>query len=90
MEKRLNRLWNTIVFKIARVSEPGLYFMLWAFTLGEVDLKDVSILYMDEMEAFLYMMYNTLWMSIMYPMALLWVTFLSPVYFFQICFYILD
>jgi len=63
-----------------QMCEPNFFFLSQILTLGESDLRDFSITYMDNFEAFIYSwlcVFDMLWN---YPFAVAWVIFVGPIY----------
>lgn len=66
------------------VSEPYLYLLTQLLTWGQSDLRDFAIIYMNNFEAFIYFMINTITMSFMWIPAMLWMCFTFWIYGLQI------
>ena len=64
---------------------PSLFILSQIFTYGSSTYTDLSILEMDYVQAALYMIYNTLWVTTVYPYALIiHMPFFWPLYLIQL------
>ena len=63
--------------------EPNFFFLTQVLTMGESDLRDFSVIYMDNFEAFIYSWICVFDMLFWYPFSVAWVIFVGPIYFLQ-------
>lgn len=71
-EKPMTAWWNMMVVSTAMVGQPMFFFITQLLTWGESDLRDFAVIYMDNVEAFIYFMMNTIVMSMMFPFSVAW------------------
>ena len=67
---------------VSQISEPNFFFLTQLLTGGESDLRDFSIIYMTNEEAFIYSMFNTLDMILSTPFAIVFTTVFGWIYLF--------
>jgi len=77
----MSSFWFGYMTFVSQMGEPNLFFLTQIFTLGGSDLRDFSIVYMSEIEAFLYFTINTIDMSFGYPYAVLHTGAFGLIYF---------
>ena len=85
-EYPITSMWQMSVSAIGMLSTAGLFMFTQLFTWGESDLRDFAIIYMDSTEAFLYLMINTFWQSMMYIPAMMWFSCTFWIYGLEIMF----
>jgi len=83
-ETPLRSNWYKYYTYVSQISEPNLFFFTQILTLGESDLRDFSIIYMNNFEAFIYSIINQLDILTSYPYAILHTTIFGPVYAVQL------
>lgn len=82
-EKPISSMWMMMVSCLSMLSTSGMFMFTQLFTWGESDLRDFAIIYMDSTEAFLYMMLNTFWQSMMFVPAMMWFSMTFWIYGLQ-------
>lgn len=65
------------------MSVPNFYFWGSLFTWGEADLRDYNIVYMDNVEAFVYFWLNSIDIMLSWPMAVVHTTLFGIVYLME-------
>lgn len=71
-DKPITSAWYLLVASTAMTVEPTLFMLTQLFTWGESDLRDFAIIYMDNVEAFIYFMVTTVWMISDYVPSTIW------------------
>lgn len=77
--------WNMLVISTGMISEPILFMMTQLLTWGQSDLRDFALIYMDAEEAFIYFMINTVFMTMQFPFAVVWMAGTFWIYGIIIC-----
>jgi len=83
-DKPLTTKWYSLYTYVTQLSEPNLFFLSQIFTFGESDLRDFSIIYMDNFTAFVYSFINQIDLIASYPYALFHSTLFGPIYLVQL------
>jgi hypothetical protein len=84
---KMDKMWVTWVAFCASMGAPTMFMLTQAFTWGESNLSDTSVLYMSEGETSLYFIFNTWWVLQHYPYALFHVTLFGCFYLFDLIMY---
>jgi len=66
---------------VSQISEPNFFFLTQILTMGDSDLRDFSIIYMTNFEAFIYSFFNVLDMTLSIPFSLFFTTLFGWIYF---------